>query len=256
MTAPVVYGPAYRRRMRSLRSSWRQEQLSLHMQAATMDHHSFQCARRVDQGVQVGARWVHDFEISEPSDDSAVIEYVALEPAVTHTEPAPVIEHVPPIFPETVEMVRLAPHGQAQPQTVEHVLQNFPATVETASFTPVLVIAHVTSSVNGFIAPTPPVTFPTPCQQVPACTMPAVTTSSVHSSCPTTVVDASASRVVGSLPFLDEFAAPVHQKQHTAEQVVHVCGGCQCDPSGTFLSRLWNKSSASLFLRLWRIQSK
>ena len=51
--------------------------------------------------------------------------------------------------------------------------------------------------------------------------MPAVTTGSMHLPCPGTVVEASASHVVGSLPLLDEFAAPVHQEQHTAEQVVH-----------------------------------
>ena len=63
----------------------RYELLSLRMQAATMGHHSWQRAHRVDQGVQVGAPWVHDFEMSEPSDDSAVIEYEAPEPAVSYT---------------------------------------------------------------------------------------------------------------------------------------------------------------------------
>ena len=129
--APVVHGPAYRRRMRHLRSSWRHEQLSLRMQ---MGHPSFQRAHRVDQGVRVGAPWVHDFEMSEPSDDSAVIEYVAAEPAVTSTAPAPVIEHVPPNLPETVEM--LGPHGRVQPQTIEHVLPNFFDTIKMVSFAP------------------------------------------------------------------------------------------------------------------------
>ena len=101
-----------------------------------------------------------------------------------------------------------------------------------------------------FIAPTPPVTFPTPCQQFPAYTMPAVTngvslTPSVLCTCHVLLLlwKPSASRVVGSLPLLDEFAAPVHQEQHTAEQVVHVpipqiqeqcVEGVKCDPSGTF----------------------
>ena len=36
------------------------------------------------------------------------------------------------------------------------------------------------------------------------------------------VVEASASRVVGSLPLLDEVATTVHQEQIAAEQIVHV----------------------------------
>ena len=80
----------------------------------------------------------------------------------------------PPHFPVTVEAASFAPHEQVQQQTK-----------------PVPVIEHVTSSANGFIAPTPPVTFPTPCQQFPAYTMPTVTsgvsldtTGSVHFPCP------------------------------------------------------------------------
>ena len=63
-----------------------------------------------------------------------VTEYVAPTPDVTHTAPAPVIEHVPPNFPETGEVVRLAPHGQVQPQTIEHLPRNFPETVDMVSF--------------------------------------------------------------------------------------------------------------------------
>ena len=63
-----------------------------------------------------------------------VTESVAPTPDVTHTAPAPVIEHVPPNFPETGEVVRLAPHGQVQPQTIEHVPRNFPETVDMVSF--------------------------------------------------------------------------------------------------------------------------
>ena len=63
-----------------------------------------------------------------------VIKYVAPTPDVTHTAPAPVIEHVPPNFPETGEVVRLAPHGQVQPQTIEHLPRNFPETVDMVSF--------------------------------------------------------------------------------------------------------------------------
>lgn len=58
------------------------------------------------------------------------------------------------------------------------------------------------------------------------------TTGFVNPPCPITIVEASASHVVGSLPPLDEFTAPVHQEQfvagqervqqHTAEQIMHV----------------------------------
>ena len=62
-----------------------------------------------------------------------VIEYVAPVSVNTLQEP-----------PETVEMVSFAPQVQIQQQTVEHVPQNFPVTVETANFTPIPVIEHVT----------------------------------------------------------------------------------------------------------------
>ena len=159
------------------------------------------------------------------------------------------VEHMPPSFPETVEMVRLASHEQVRQQTVEHVPPNFPVTVEVVSVapheqvqqqtTPVPLIEHVTSSVNEFIAPAPPVTFSTPSQQFPVYAVAAVTTgasldttSFVHSPCLVTDVEASASHVVGSLPPLGEFTAPVHQErtvakqkrvqQHTAEEIIHV----------------------------------
>ena len=67
----------------------------MRMALTSASHHSFQRAHRVDQGVQVGVPWFHDFETSEQSDDSAVIENVVPGPGVTYTAPAPVIEYVP-----------------------------------------------------------------------------------------------------------------------------------------------------------------
>ena len=59
-------------------------------------HHSAQRCAHVDQGVQAGARWVHNFEASEAPDDSPMIESVTPTPAVTYATPVPVIEHVTP----------------------------------------------------------------------------------------------------------------------------------------------------------------
>ena len=83
--------------------------------------------------------------------------------------------------------------------------------------------------VIGYIAPAPPVIFSTPSQPFPSCTMAADTTgdsldttSFVNPPCLVAVVEASASRVVGSLSLLDEFTTPVHQEQIVADQIVHV----------------------------------
>ena len=194
--APVVHGSAYRRRMRRLRSSWRHEQVSLRIQAATMGHHSLHRVSTV--GTQT------------PAQGSNINVSVSQN------------------FQETVEMARFASHERVQQHTVEHVPQNFPQTVETMRLAvhtlAVPVIEHVMSSpVIEFIAPTPPVTFATPNQQFPAYTMAGVTsgvsldtTGFVHLPCPITVVETSASHVVG---------APVHQErfpEQTVEQIVDV----------------------------------
>ena len=156
-------GSAVRRRERRMRSWWRHEQASVRMTLITACHHSFQRAHRVDQGAQVGAPWVHDFEMSEPSDDSTVIEYcTAPAPVIEHVSSTPAVPVIGYVTPETVEMVRFASHGQMQQQTVEHLPQNFTETVaiEHVSFTsddtyaaPVPETEHV--------APTSAVTFAT-----------------------------------------------------------------------------------------------
>ena len=87
-------GSAVRRCERRTRSWWRHEQASVRMASVSASHHSFQRAHRVDQGVQIGVPWVHDFVMSEPSDDSAAIENVIPGPDVTKTAPALVIEYV------------------------------------------------------------------------------------------------------------------------------------------------------------------
>ena len=156
---------------------------------------------------------------------SPVIEYMAPAPAVTHEKPAPVIETVAP-----------AP---------------------TVTFaTPALVIEYIT--------PAPSVTHVTPSEQFsPAYTMGAVTTcvssettSLVNPQGSFTAVEASASQVVGSVPTLDVFTAPVRQEQIVAEQDrvqrrslepdVHApvlliqveCGRCQSVPEDSFLELL------------------
>ena len=77
--------------MRRLRSSWRHEQLSLRMQAATTGHHIWH--RVSTNGTQTQAQG--------PGIDVSV----------------------PQNFPQTVEMVRLASHDQVLQQTVELVFQ-------------------------------------------------------------------------------------------------------------------------------------
>ena len=88
-------GSAVRRRERRMRSWWRHEQASVRMAMISASHHSYQRAHRVDQGVRVGVPWVHDFEMSDPSDDCAVIENVVPGLDVTCTAPELVIEYVP-----------------------------------------------------------------------------------------------------------------------------------------------------------------
>ena len=198
------------------------------------------------------------------------IEYVAPAPAVSLHEPAPVIDDVAPAPAVTctapspvTEYVAPAP---AITYTVFSPVMDHVAPAPAVTFaTPSPVIEYVASTpVNEFIASPPAVTFSTPSQQFPVYAVAAVTTgasldttSFVHSPCPITDVEASASNVVGSLLPLGEFTAPVHQaqfvaeqervQQHTAEQIMHVpvhqiqeqsMEGVQVVPKERFLGRI------------------
>ena len=115
-----------------------------------MGHHCFQRAHHVDQGVQVGASWVHDFEMSEPSDDSAVIEYVAPEHAVTYTASAPMFEHAS----STPDVTFLAPvpmikHMSFAPDNTYAA----PARLAPAPVTENIAPARVAPSYSGFLNP-------------------------------------------------------------------------------------------------------
>ena len=68
---------ARRRRERKLGSLWRHELVSIKMAVLCATHYSAHRCAHVDPGVQVGVLWIHDFEMSEASDESPVIEYVA-----------------------------------------------------------------------------------------------------------------------------------------------------------------------------------
>ena len=73
---------ARRRRERRLRSMWRHEQVSIKMAVLSGTYHSAQRCAHVDRGVQVGVPWIHDFEMSDVSDEStatppSATEYVA-----------------------------------------------------------------------------------------------------------------------------------------------------------------------------------
>ena len=85
---------ARRRRERKLGSMWRHELVSIKMAVLCATHYSAHRCAHVDPGVQVRVLWIHDFEMSEASDESPVIEYLAPARAATFAAPAPVIEHV------------------------------------------------------------------------------------------------------------------------------------------------------------------
>ena len=110
---------ARRRRERKLRSMWRHEIASIKMAVLCATHHSAQRCAHVDQGVQVGVPWTHDFEMSETSDESPVAEYVAPAPAVVCDGPAPVIEYMSstPVIEYVAPAiaVSLSVHGQQLP---------------------------------------------------------------------------------------------------------------------------------------------
>ena len=132
----------------------------------------------------------------------AVIRQVCVgnqAPTVTNTELIPVIEHV-----------ALAPaDNYAVPaRVIEHVA-------------PAPVIEH--------IAPAPPVTCFAPCQKLHPETIATVTndassdmTDFVNPQFSTTAVDASASQVIGSLRFSDEFAGA--DANMSPEDFEKVCG--------------------------------
>ena len=79
-------GAARRRRERRLRAMLLHQRVAVAMELATVRHHSFQRAPLVDQGVQVSVPWIHDFGLSEASDEA----YVPSVPAT----PATVFEYV------------------------------------------------------------------------------------------------------------------------------------------------------------------
>ena len=131
------------------------------------------------------------------STPAPVIEYVVLAPAVTYATPSPVIDYVAPV--EYVAAAPVSEHIASPPGVTWFALcQQLPSDYSTTA-----VATGVSLDTTGFVNPPYP-----------------------------TAVEASASHVVGSLPPLDEFTAPVYQEQfvaeqervqlHTAEQVVHV----------------------------------
>ena len=90
----ATLGSARRRRERTRRSLWRRELVSIKMTVLCATYHFAQQYAHVGQGVQVGVPWILDFELSEASDESPVIEYVAPTLAVTPDESTPVTEYV------------------------------------------------------------------------------------------------------------------------------------------------------------------
>ena len=128
-------------------------------------HHSAQRCAHVDQGVQVGVPWIHEFGMSEASGESPVIEYVALAPVVSHEEPASVIEYVAPAPDVTCAapapvIEHVAPAPVVADTASALVIQcGAPVPADTCA-APAPVIEYVTLAlVIEYIAPPPAVTF-------------------------------------------------------------------------------------------------
>ena len=115
-------------------------------------HHSAQRYAHLDQSVQVGVSWIHDFDMSEASDESPVIEYVAPTPAVTFDEPALTIEHLAPASAVTF----------TAPSSVIEYVASTPAVIYDG---PAPMTEHVAPApMNEYLAPASAVTdtVPTP----------------------------------------------------------------------------------------------
>ena len=104
-----MVGAARRRRNRHLHAFLKHERMTLAMNLATIQHHSFMKSAVVDVGVPVGAllRFDCDLSSTEKSDGatgeaSSVTEDMSPAPAVTDAPPDPVIEHLVPTPPVPV----------------------------------------------------------------------------------------------------------------------------------------------------------
>ena len=141
--------------------------------------------------VQVGVPWIHDFEMSEASDESPVIECVAPAPAATCAELSPAIEYVAPA-PAVTCAIPAPVIDDATPSPMIEYIKPAPSVIKdtpSEQFSPVYTMESVTTGVRSD------------------------TTGWVNWQCAVTPVAASAPQIVGSLPHLDECAALVHQEQ-------------------------------------------
>ena len=145
-------GSASRRRERRMRSWWRHDQAAVSMVLATAYHHSFR---------RFGVPWVHHVEMSEASDGSPVIEYVAPARAVTHDKPTLVAEYVTPApdvtyaTPATV-IEYASPALTVTNTTPAHVIEYVAPAPADTNATPAPVIQYVTPAlVIEHIAPAP-----------------------------------------------------------------------------------------------------
>ena len=146
----------------------------------TAGHHSYRKAAGIETGVQAGTLLFHNVDME--SDDTDPDDLDVLAPVTEYVSPGPVVE-----------------------------CDNYVA--------PASVIEYMSSAtVNEYVAPAPEVTLAASGQQLP----PARTTTTdttddnfditnlVHPQFSFPVVEDISPRVVGSLPPLDEFDAPVH----------------------------------------------
>ena len=196
--APGTVGAARRRRDRRLRAFLKHERLTVAMNLATVQHHSYMKSAVVDFCVQVG------------SPLAPVTEFVAPAPAVTYAAPAPVTEYVAP-----APAVALSVPSQ----------QLRPATVATGVNLDVTGSVHPQFSSTSVEGSASQVVGSLPLGEVSFATgVNLDVTGTVYPHFSSTAVDGSASQVVGSLPLGDVFAAPVfhqvHQEQLAGDDVI------------------------------------
>ena len=169
---------ARRRRGRRIRSFFRHEQVAIKMAVVSAQHHSAQRCCSI-------ATQTDDYVATSATASLAAIYAATLAPSpvIKHVIPAPAVPHVAPAL-----------------------------VIEYVSSAPVIV----------YMAPAPAVTLSVPSQQSP----PAYTTTTdntddnfdiadlVHPQFSFTAVEAFSPLVVGSLPPLEEFDAPVYDQIH------------------------------------------
>ena len=240
-----------------LRAFLRHEKLSLAMQMATVSHHSWHRAGRADASTQTMTH-SDAATCAATAAPAPVFEYVAPAPVIENIAPVPAVtfdapsQHLPPVFSTATVAtdVNLDITGLVSPQfsstdveaSAPQVVVSLPPFEEfsepvynqvhqeqilTACSTPPVIEYVAPAPVTEYIAPAPAVTSDAHSQQLPfVYTTTTVTTDVnlniiglVHPQFSSTAVEPFSPQIVGSLPPLEEFDAPVYNPSHQ-EQIV------------------------------------